>query len=384
MEGVRPWWGTGRVVFEDSWYDSLITAALLYAKGLYQVLAIRRRRCWPRGFANELLDGTIGAKVGDYSAVSTKFPNLFSAHGFHEQLRELSLFKLFCVMFRAGSKVMSYCATASSLLQYTNTVNRWLPELGAIISQRSERLNLFDPPPGELVTMTRHQVAEDFAWGRYAVEDNNHTQYGSGTALIQRICSRSQQLREFAMVWLLAETNACNAFNYIYLERFHANDNESVRLWEGVRSDKYSSLYRNHAMFRVALAMEILQHSNIPKFTRKRNRFHCQLVKSLNRKVNITRRRRNQYSDVTTSPDGTRRGRLLTVFECMSCSVPVCISHFPLHESSRSINWGTIFLHIFVLVPERTTIGNNFSLVHLLGRTAQDLERYRNVSPTRQ
>ena len=66
-------------------------------------------------------------------------------------------------MFRAGWTVMSYCATASSLLQYINTVNRWLPELGATISQRSKQLNLFDPLPGELVTMTRPQVAEDFA-----------------------------------------------------------------------------------------------------------------------------------------------------------------------------------------------------------------------------
>ena len=44
MEGVRPRWGTGCVVVADSWYDSLITAALLYAKGLYEVLAIQKRR----------------------------------------------------------------------------------------------------------------------------------------------------------------------------------------------------------------------------------------------------------------------------------------------------------------------------------------------------
>ena len=137
MEAVRPWWETGRVVVADSWFGSLITAALLYTKGLYAVLAIKKRGYWPRGFPNELLDRSLGAKVGDFSAVSSNFPNLFSSHGFNEQLRESSLFKLFCVMFRAGSKVMSYCATASSLLQCTNTVNRWVPERGTTTTQRS-------------------------------------------------------------------------------------------------------------------------------------------------------------------------------------------------------------------------------------------------------
>ena len=174
-------------------------------------------------------------------------------------------------MLRVGSKVMSCCATAYSLLQCTNTVNRWVPERGATTTQRSERLNLFDLLPGERVRMTRTQVAEDFARGWHPVDDNNHTQYGSGTALIQRIGSRSWQLREFAMVWQLAETNAYNAFNYMYRERLHANDNESDQLWDGIRSDKYSSLYRNHAMFQVALAMEILQRSNSPKFTRTKS-----------------------------------------------------------------------------------------------------------------
>ena len=136
--------------------------------------------------------------------------------------------------------------------------------------------------------MTRPQVAEDFARGRHAVDDKNHTQYGSGTALIQRIGSRSWQLREFAMVCQLAEINAYSAFNYMYCERLHANDNESGQLWDGIRSDKYSSLYRNHAVFRVVLAMEILQRSNSPKFTRKRNRVQGELVKSSNRKGNIT------------------------------------------------------------------------------------------------
>ena len=82
MKAVRPCWGTGRVVVADSLFGSLITAALLYAKGLYAVLAIKKRRYWPRGFRNELLDRSLGAKVGDYSAVSTNFPNPFSTHGF--------------------------------------------------------------------------------------------------------------------------------------------------------------------------------------------------------------------------------------------------------------------------------------------------------------
>ena len=47
MEVVRPWWGTGRALVADSWLGSLITAAFLYAKGLYAVLAIKKRRYWP-------------------------------------------------------------------------------------------------------------------------------------------------------------------------------------------------------------------------------------------------------------------------------------------------------------------------------------------------
>ena len=91
--------------------------------------------------------------------------------------------------------------------------NTWVPERVATTTQRSERFNLFNPPPGERVTMTRPQVAEDFSRSRHAVDDNNHTKYGSGTELIQRIGSRSWQLRELTMVSQLAETNAYNAFN---------------------------------------------------------------------------------------------------------------------------------------------------------------------------
>ena len=162
------------------------------------------------------LEDQLATNVGNNFAANVACPNLFSSIAYNTELKEAESFKLICVMFCARSKVISFGATASSLQQCTNIVQMWVPSSTHTSTQRRNRANNFLPPPGERFQMSRPHVAEDFATGRHAVDDNNHSQYGIVIVLARRIGSRSWQMREFGMIFQLAETNSYNAFNYLY------------------------------------------------------------------------------------------------------------------------------------------------------------------------
>ncbi|KAJ8651753.1 hypothetical protein O0I10_012680 [Lichtheimia ornata] len=63
---TKPWFASGRTIVADSWFGSPAVAAALRKKGLYSIMALKKRKYWPRNVPKDIIDnlpGTYGSHV---------------------------------------------------------------------------------------------------------------------------------------------------------------------------------------------------------------------------------------------------------------------------------------------------------------------------------
>ncbi|KAJ8651861.1 hypothetical protein O0I10_012554 [Lichtheimia ornata] len=168
----EPWFASGRTIIADSYFGSPASAATLYQRGLYSILAIKKRRYWPKNVPKDLLDnlpessGSHVCKVGEVDEV-----RMFTA-----ALRD-----------RRPQCVVSTCSTTLPASFVTHTVQ---------VNGRSER-----------VRSQRAAVFDEYGNSFGAIDANNNVR-DNMTSYHDVMRTHKWEHRSFAFFWALAEANA--------------------------------------------------------------------------------------------------------------------------------------------------------------------------------
>ncbi|ORE03069.1 hypothetical protein BCV72DRAFT_338248 [Rhizopus microsporus var. microsporus] len=63
---VKPWFGSGRTVIADSWFDSPDMISMLMNHGLYSIMQVTKRHYWPQGMPETDIVESVDANYGSY------------------------------------------------------------------------------------------------------------------------------------------------------------------------------------------------------------------------------------------------------------------------------------------------------------------------------
>ncbi|KAJ8652095.1 hypothetical protein O0I10_012282 [Lichtheimia ornata] len=169
---TEPWFATGRTIVADSWFGSPASVAALRKKGLYSILALKKRKYWPRNVPSDIID------------------NLPSIYGSHVcKVKTIDDVPMFVAALR-DRKPQCLISTCSTTLP------------GSVVSHIVK-----DNNQSRRVTFQRPVVFDEYHAAKGAIDINNNIR-DNMASYHDVIRSQSWQHRSFAFFLAVAEANA--------------------------------------------------------------------------------------------------------------------------------------------------------------------------------
>ena len=180
---TRPFWGTGRIVYEDSWFGSVKLCEQLLQRGLYTVGLVKTAH---KNYPKSLL-GTVSLKKGEWCST---VPTSESAA------------KLWCCRY-VDRKPFQFVASCSTSLEGTPRID----------SHKNE--------------VKRPQVASDYFKNAGAIDRFNHCRTG-GFGLENAVRTKDPSVRQLCGLLGFVETNSYLSYRYFTKEMKHKDFKRSL------------------------------------------------------------------------------------------------------------------------------------------------------------